>query len=251
MHPMKKALLLTAGLSALTAAALSRLYLNRLETEVSGGPRVAVLAAAQDLPAGTQITEGALAVREIPKAYLEARHIKKEEMRQVIGVRVASGLRSGEAMLWSDINRWTERGRQLSGLVPEGRRAVPIELRSAPFHGLLRPGDRVDVLLSRGQGNSTGGTITLLQNALVLSVGNDISPASENRAADERASSATLSLSAEQAQIVVQAQSKGRLSLTLRNPDDLAMVDGLKEVERLPENELVNPEQRNGVEHVR
>jgi hypothetical protein len=39
----------------------------------------------------------------------------------------------------------------------------------------------------------------------------------------------TVSVTVEQSQVLVQASGQGRLSLTLRNPDDIAVLDGLPE----------------------
>jgi hypothetical protein len=48
---------------------LGQLYLNRLESEVSGGTKVAILIAAADVPIGATLTEARLAVRGIPPAF--------------------------------------------------------------------------------------------------------------------------------------------------------------------------------------
>jgi Flp pilus assembly protein CpaB len=107
-------------------------------------------------------------------------------------------------------------------------RAVSIDGRAADFDGLLRPGDRVDVLFTEGEATSTH---TILQNVLVLSVGSDIAAVDETsgRTSTARGGTVTLAVSSEGAQIVTQAKSHGRLTLSLRNADDIAVVDNLPE----------------------
>ena len=224
---MKKiALPLSLGAAAL-AAFLTHLYLARLEADVSGGPRVAVLVAAADIPVGAALTENQLAVRDVPQAYVEGRQVRASEVKKVIGAKAAGGLKANEALLWTDLAKFNDRARVLSGLVQNGMRAVPLDLRSADFDGLLRPGDRVDVLFSTGAKGDEGATQTLLQNLLVLSVGGTLGGDDETPAGAR--GGVTLSATIEQAQVLTQAQLRGRLSLTLRNTDDLTLAEGLPE----------------------
>ncbi len=211
------------------AGGLAHLYFMRLEAEVSGGAKIPILIAAEDVPAGGLLTESALAVREIPRAYVEGRSVPSVELKNVLGAHVASGLRAGETLLWTDLSKFSGRARVLSGLVDGGMRGVAIDGRDADFDGLLRPGDRVDVLCTTGDGaESPGATVTLLQNILVLSVGGSIDRANKTDNARWRAG-VVLGATVEQAQLLTQAEQRGHLSLTLRNQDDIAVVDGLGE----------------------
>jgi pilus assembly protein CpaB len=225
---MKKVVLFSSLGAAGLAAFLSHLYLARLEAEVSGGPRVAVLVASEDIPVGAALTEKQLAVRDIPRAYVEGRQVRAAEVKKVIGVRAAGGLKANETLLWTDLAKFSDRARVLSGLVQNGMRAVPLDVRSADFDGLLRAGDRVDVLFSTGAKGEEGSTQTLLQNLLVLSVGGALDRGEAENAPNARGA-VTLSATIEQAQILTQAQLRGRLSLTLRNTDDVTLAEGLPE----------------------
>jgi pilus assembly protein CpaB len=131
--------------------------------------------------------------------------------------------------LSSDVAKFAER-RQLSALVSNGMRALAIDGRAADFDGLLRPGDRVDVLLSMGgQADSSGATHTLLQNLLVLSVGGTTLRTDGNEKTYSRGSTVTLSASVEQAQVLTEAMRRGKLTLTLRNGEDITIVEGISE----------------------
>jgi pilus assembly protein CpaB len=231
--PLKKPAIIAASVATLAGLAVSHLYLKRLEAEVSGGPKVSVLVVSEDTPIGAVLTEDKLAVREVPQAYVEERNVRASEVKRVLGVRVAGGLRANEAVLWSDLMKFSEHGRVLSGLVQNGLRAVTVDARAADFDGLLRPGDRVDVLFTTPSKDTEGGaTTTLLQNLLVLSVGSDLGKRDDGNKDDiasGRTGSVTLSATLEQAQLLTQAKERGRLGLTLRNPDDIQLVEGVPE----------------------
>lgn len=228
---MKRSWLIATAAAALGTVLLGHLYLQKLETEVSGGPKVGVLVSSQDVPVGGVISEQRLAVRDIPQAYVETRHVRAEDAKKVVGTRVAGGLKAGELLLWTDLEKFQNHTRVLSGLVQSGARAVALDARSADFDGLLRPGDRVDVLLTQGGKESAGSTLTLLQNLLVLSVGGStVREEDEDGSANfGRGDSVTLSVTVQQAQVLTQARERGRLTLTLRSAGDITLVEGVPE----------------------
>ncbi len=226
---MKKVAVIASVLAGLGSVALGYLYIQRLEAEVSGGPKIGVLVASQDVPLGAALEEKLVAVREIPQAYLEERHVRADELNKVLKSRVTGGLRANEAILWSDLAEFSDKSRVLSGLIKQGMRAVTLNGGEVDFGGLLRPGDRVDVLLSLGDGKADSSTRTLLQNLLVLSVGSNISRAGDTNGRIRSGGMVTLSTTVEAAQILAEARKRGQLSLSLRNDDDITILDGLPE----------------------
>ncbi|HEU5055657.1 MAG TPA: RcpC/CpaB family pilus assembly protein, partial [Kofleriaceae bacterium] len=93
-------------------------------------------------------------------------------------------------------------------------------------------GDRVDAFLtvSRANDDDARVTIPLLQNVIVLAVGQDtgaIQDGNARRAAS--ISQVTLGVTVTQAQLVAFATDRGRLTLVLRNPDDIAVLKDLPE----------------------
>jgi pilus assembly protein CpaB len=259
---MKRIGLLASLVAALGAAGLMHLYLQRLEAEVSGGPKVPVLVAAENVPVGALLTEKLLALRDLPRAYVEQRHIRAGDIKSIIGVRVSSGLKANEAILWSDLTKFSDHARVLSGLIQNGLRAVAIDGHSLDFEGLLCPGDRVDVLFSNsGKDESASSTSTILQNLLVLSVGANIGPSDDAvRPAAVHGAGVTVSATVEQAQLLTQAQLRGKLTLSLRNTDDIAVVEGVPETyakdlqaakDRLDWRASRPPAFKETIEHVR
>lgn len=224
---MKRHSLRIAVASALAGFVLLQLYLARVRSEIAGGEPVSVLMAATDIPVNKPITAELLAVRSIPQAYLDQRHILKGESDKVLGARLSSGLKANEALLWTDLSLLQKR-RDLSGLVQEGMRALTVGGEHSTFDGLLRAGDRVDVLFtSRGRSldiASSDSTITLLQNLLVLAVFGDTG---DQKSKGGNGRSVTLSVSAEQAQLLTHSEGMGRIKLVLRGPEDIVLVQGL------------------------
>jgi pilus assembly protein CpaB len=227
--PVKRLGIIVCSISAIASVGLGTLYTQRLEDEVSGGTKIPVLVAAEDIAASATLTEKSLAVRDLPTAYVESRHLRATELNKVLGQRVIEGMKANEALLTSDLSKFSVR-RQLSGLVANGQRAVAIDGRAADFDGLLRPGDRVDVLLSLGsQNESNGSTLTLVQNLLVLSVGGTTERTDAHDKTYGRDSTVTVSATVEQAQVLTEAMRRGKLALTLRNSEDITLVEGIPE----------------------
>lgn len=211
----------TAGAFAGVGALSLHGYLLRFEAEAAGGAPQPIVTLATDLSPGELITQAALTERELPEQYVEERHIPAADRGRVVGLRATTLLRGGNALLWTDLDVMQE-GRALSSLVRTGMRAFAIPSAEASFDGLLRPGDRVDVILAPG-GDHAQATRTLLQNVLVLTVGGDLGKAATRSVAGpyEPSSGVTLSVSPEQAEALAHAEGQGRLRLSLRNPEDL------------------------------
>src|SRR5690606_18792896 len=139
---------------ATLATLLLALYLRRYERELSGGEKVLVLALRKSVARGELLSDEALAVREIPMAYLEARAVRAAERSKVLGLPVAVPLEPAHGLLWSDLAIGGQ-ARDLSALVQPGKRAVTVLARGAfdgRDHALIHPGDYVDVLVTLDDG---------------------------------------------------------------------------------------------------
>lgn len=241
-----KALIIAIGAAAL-GLVLLLLYKQRFEAEASGGVPVRVLIAVQDIPLGAALSENMMGYRLIPQAYLEDRFIRYSDVRRIIGVRVSNGLRANQTVMWTDLATASDARRDLSSLVSTGMRAITVRADiTNSFGGLLRPGDRVDVLgtLSRTGGENDRVTIPLLQNVLVLAAGRDTGGEAQRQTVSGTAggntpveiSQITLSVSMEEAQLLTYAADRGGaggrhtgLTLVLRNPEDIAILEGVPE----------------------
>jgi pilus assembly protein CpaB len=244
-----------ALLAAIAAAAagivMLFLYMQRFEDEASGGVPIRVLTAVQDIPLGTAVSETMLGQRDLPQSYVEDRHILVQDAPRIFGVRVTSGVRAGESLLWSDLATTSDQSRDLSSLVRSGQRAITIRAdASASFGGLVRPGDRVDVLLTVERASGDPITVPLLQNLLVLAAGQDTGAQQRpgERRRPQTIGQVTLSASIEQAQLLAFASDRGRLVLILRNPDDIEVLENLPETSTA---DIIEPERRERVQRSR
>jgi len=220
---MKRTATVWALGSALLGGAALHLYLARYELEVAGGVPTPVVMATRDIALGDVITRSAIDVRELPERYIEERHVLLSDLERILGTRATAAVGSGSTLLWSDLDV-SQEGRTLSGLVRTGMRAFTLPEREVSFDGLLRPGDRVDVLFTPSGGLS--GTVTLLQSALVLTVGNDLGEDGVGRPRTAgQAGHVTLSVRSEQAQLLANSEARGTLRLALRNPQDLVLAE--------------------------
>jgi pilus assembly protein CpaB len=238
---LSRRLLAVASALGLLGGGLLLLYLNRFEEEVSGGRRVQVLSVVQPIERGALVTADALAVSEVPIAYVEQRAVRALDKSKVMGIRVAHALDAQDTLLWTDLAISSD-SRDLSSLVQPGQRAVTVragEAGSDPAgSGLLRPGDYVDVFVTlRDESLENKGTsaVVLLQRVLVLAVGSKTEPQSFSETRDQRAGQPrerelTLSLKTEEVQLLSLARERGTLSVALRDPSDTKIVEGIADM---------------------
>jgi pilus assembly protein CpaB len=209
---MSRRALVVAVVAALLGALCLHVYLDRFEREVSGGDLRAVVVAVRDLPRGAQLAQGDLTIRRFPERYSDERHVAEPDLLRVLGGRLVVPVPGGSALCWTDLDS-AEPEPALAHLVPTGQRGYALRGVAAGVQGLLRPGDRVDLLLSEAAPGAR--TRTLLQNLLVL----------HSTSASRALSSApvTIAVTGEQAQVLAHAERAGTLTLVVRHPDDLVV----------------------------
>lgn len=120
-------------------------------------------------------------------------------------------------------------GTGLARLVPVGSRAVTIDVdRTSGIEGWITPGAHVDVLLThRDPENGATVTRTAVQDAIVISFQGSTEKASDSEPGKILSDfTVTLAVSREDALKIPTAKALGRMTLTLRNPDEPALEDG-------------------------
>ena len=212
---------------------LLSVYVRQFQREATGGEPVELLAMRQDVAAGAPLTEQMLVVRTLPASYLEGRQVLASELPRVLGVRAAIGLEANQTLLWTDMATTPHDRSSFSSRIPKGMRAMSVVgMGRRVFGDLMRPGDRVDVLLTKAKPGSEAKVVTvpLLQNLLVLAVGSSFNATVED-ASPVGSDSVTLLVTVDQASLLAQARRDGTLSLVLRNEDDLEINEGLLETD--------------------
>lgn len=244
---MNRLALIIGSAAALLTAVFGYLYLQRVETELSGGTRVQVLALLQRLEPGDVIREEALAIRSIPAAYVESRAIRAAQKGRVLGLPVGSGIDAQQTLQWSDLAISGEQNRDLSSMIRSGRRAIAIRAKRGHSFSLIRPGDYVDVIGDFKDDKDQGRSVVLLQRVLVLAVGNETETQKKKKSFREQA--ITLSVRLQDAQLVSVALEHGGLTVVLRNPDDQEL---MLDVPDMPASALLSERARAQVqEHAR
>lgn len=240
---MNRTATLAAAGVAILGFLLLAIYVRQFRLEATGGQPIELLAARRDAQIGEPLTEQMLVVHTLPEAYVEDRHVRASDLPRVLGVQLSVNVRATQNLLWTDLTTATRERVTLSSRVPKGMRAMTISrTESAAFAGLLRPGDRVDVLLTRAKPGAEQRVVTvpLLQNLLVLAVGDSVRPPNEAEATGRR-DGVNLLLTMEQAGLLAQAQRDGVIRLVLRNGDDLEIAENLGETD---DSDVLEQEQR-------
>lgn len=225
---MNRTLLMVAGALFFGGLFVTSMYQDEFIRTDTGGRPVEVLVALIDIPIGQPLRDEWVTTRWLPVSYVEDRHLTMDDRREILGFPLAQEVHAGECILRTDLSPLSDNRRTLSASVPPGMRAYTLPTTRTSVHGgLLRPGDRVDLLVSIGEFANplAGHGVVLLQNLLVLAYGQDVTV--ERSATGERSTSAvistnvTLQVSVDEAALIAQARSDSAvLQLILRNPND-------------------------------
>lgn len=192
---------------------------------------VPVLVAVADLEIGQTVTEKHLTWQQWPKANLNAHYMtaiaKPEARKALVGAVVRQPVTAGEPVTAAKLLK-RDNASVLAVVLEEGMRAVSIKVDEAQsVAGLVRPGDRVDVILTHkvtstqdaAQAGEKSVSEAVARNVRVLAVGQDVK-AEENTPNGKQqklAKSVTLEVDAKQAEAVTLGRTLGSLSLSLRS----------------------------------
>ncbi len=234
----KKKLLIAAVIVGLFAAALLYLYASQIEQEKKEIMRnqVEVVKAARNIPAGTPLTKDRITTEKVPERFLPPNPLLETDLNIYLGTPLAVNVEEGAMVLTSDFSV-QEVSRTLASKIPPEERAMSVAVDTiSGVSGLLRPGDRVDVLgtfpigtkdqlVADESGKDGVGyvTMTLLQNVTLLATGQEISdvPSGDQTRGARSYNAVTLSVTVDEAELLTIAQTRGKLMLLLRNREDV------------------------------
>jgi pilus assembly protein CpaB len=238
--------LVLAVVVALIAAVLVFVALNRGggdEQATSSAATVDVVVAAQDIPAGTRLTEGMLKIAPVSsQTLLQGTYT---EVPALAGFVTRYPVAPGEQITPAKIGLESENQEGLSFIIPAGQRAIAVSVTQvSSVGGLLLPGDRVDVIAVATASEVDSDVerdfdvaFTVLQNIEVLAVAQaTVEPVpppqstEEGEAAGEQplaerpadaepqpdATTVTLAVTPEQAQLLALVDTEGDVWLSLR-----------------------------------
>ncbi|MFO7529721.1 MAG: Flp pilus assembly protein CpaB [Marinobacter sp.] len=216
---MKSVLMLSFALiMGLGAAYLARGWaLDRFATPTTEDG-VPVVVAALQIPFGKKVEASDLKVATMPKAMVPSSALT--EAKEIEGSVATTTIYPGEMILKEKVAAFGG-GSALSAVIAPNKRAVTVRVNDViGVAGFLMPGNRVDIVAAKRNGNRNYESRTLLENVKVLAVDQTASP-EKDKPVIVRA--VTLELGSDDAEELVKATQEGMIQLALRNPLDDSM----------------------------
>lgn len=223
---MNRRRLVMIGVLALAVAFILTAATYRvMRSKAAGGPSpttASVVLADTDLALGKQIQAADVRIAQLPASEVPAGAFRSKS--EVIGRGVLMTMTKNEPVLASKLAE-TAAGSGLSPRIPAGMRAVSVKVNEVvAVAGYVKAGARVDVLLTGNPSNNSDPgsiiTTTVLQNIMVLTVGQEMQDKGDGRPMPD-ATVVTLLVSPEDAQRLTLASTQGKIQLALRNAMDL------------------------------
>jgi pilus assembly protein CpaB len=209
---MENRLLLLALVCGLLAAITGYAFITLKEAALMKSMEpVKVLVAAKYITPKTQINEDMVREAQIPAKFVTSAHVK--DFKKLKGRMTMVPFIEGEPIL---LNKVSEKAGELSAAVPTGLRAVAVSVDEESSVGyMIKPGDNVDAFLTYAQGEGKlvhNVTAIFLQSAQVVAVGTEFAGSD----AAKKYNTITLAITPEEAELLVFAGSRGRISFALR-----------------------------------
>jgi pilus assembly protein CpaB len=134
---------------------------------------VKVLVAARDLSSGRVLRESDLARRDMPSAFVPGGALPVDAAARAVGQQLVFSLRRGDALVEAHLAG--REGPTLAARLQRGTRAVTVPVDEVSSQaGLVRPGDRIDLMLAEERAEETGRCVVvrpLLEAVTVLATG--------------------------------------------------------------------------------
>jgi len=214
---MNSRTLLLIGLSLVLGLGAAFLANNWLSARLSASPDdnlQNVVVATVEIPFGQMVEPQHVSLVRMPEG--TAPDDSFDATDKVIG-KIATF-----AMLRGDIVRGARLaehmgGSTLASLIESNKRAISVRVDDVVgVGGFLLPGNRVDVLATKKVGNNSDAeSKTILEDLRVLAVDQT---ASTDKTQPVVVRAVTLEMTSEEAEVLVKAQTEGKLQLALRNP---------------------------------
>ena len=199
--------------------------------------RVRLIRMKADMSEGDKLMESDIEMFETMRFANAANtlEIPWDRRTDVIGSPLRSMVRKGDILTWRDFKQVFSKDDRtgLPAQTRSGWRAISIPVSQvSSVSGLIRPNNFVDVIGTfhfpdaKGDASLDTVTMTILQRVKVLATGTDIGYAQQNGAqagasvAGRSYSTVTLELTPKEVEMIIFAQQKGALTLSLRSYED-------------------------------
>lgn len=213
-------LVLALGCGLVASIGITQVMSKEETPVVETGDTETVFVALEDVGLGETLEANKLRMEQWPKDKVPEGALTKIE--DVEGRRTKTKLYAGEPIMGKKLRSKGDSGGGVSDRVPPGYRLVSVRVDSVTgIHGMILPGDRVDVQLyvapSQCVGAVQSGVHTILQDIKVFAC-NDVIEPDETEGATKSIKAQTISLLAtpEQAKKVQLAGKLGEITLVMR-----------------------------------
>lgn len=224
---------------ALLAAWLTFKYLNyktsAIEAEVTAkaqqakGQPVAVVVPNQNLPPGTLLDDGVVASREVSADFVYDDTIRVADFEAFKGQALIKPVTRGRPLRREDVR---EIFKDFAGTVPEGKRAMTIEIDELnSIANMVQPGNQVDLMLVLAADGGAGQTVVpFMEKMKVLATGQSVTREDQGVGGVQTGrritySNITLEVTPRQAARLALANELGKMRAVLRNEKDAGGVD--------------------------
>lgn len=211
--------LIVGGLAAYAARNYISGQMKAIEDREKNKAMVKVVVAKKNLEKGAALTPETMAVRPIPKEWVQSGAITPEQFARAEGSVLAYPVNSGEPVIWAQLEG--QKAPTFSSRLASGRRAVTVPVDEiSSLSGMVEPNDLIDIVVSVNR-NSRNYTFTLLQGVTVLATGSKVSQQEKDAMGRPRQfTTITLDTSPEDAKRIIAAREVGRVTALLRAPGD-------------------------------
>lgn len=211
---------------------LVRQRIAAIENEARKGKEmVKVVVPKKDLTKGDALTADLLALRDVPREYMQSNAITQDTLGLVENQRLVTSVRRGEMLF---VNQTEGVGNKIfSAELHPGRRALTVPVNDEnSISGMLRPGDHIDLIVQIKPDNSNRvgvqqekeieTTFPLMSDVTVLATGTAVTKYDPNHGEQggQHYATMTLDVTPQDADRILVAQSSGQLKAVLRHPDD-------------------------------
>jgi len=184
-----------------------------------------IVVAASEMPWGTVITTDVVKTQPYLKQSLPTGYIVSSAA--VIGRVVLYPIQINEPITEKKLAPVDVRAGGMAAVVAPGKRAMAVKVdKVIGISGFIRPGHRVDVLVSlnKSEQENVAHTITkiVLENILVLAAGPEVEAPDKKKEKPNMVDVITLEVTPEEGEKLALAATEGKLQLALRNYADTA-----------------------------
>jgi pilus assembly protein CpaB len=223
----KMPIIIAVLLAAIAAYLVNKIIQTEKAKIRSKWKTVKVLVAAQDIKARTALTVDIVAEGTIPENFYSDSMLTAGDLeinrRRLIIHRISQG----QPIYFHNLEG-VESDKSLGQKLRPGGRAFTIAVNQISGIGYwMQQNDHVDILGTFQNTASEKGeqvAITLLENIVILKIGNKGKTVNNPNSTDSTYNSVTLLVLPEEAEMLLLAKELGKLSLSLRNPDDRGLM---------------------------